>query len=630
MTEQLKLVVKGLASTLEEYPLGPDSLSIGRDPECDICLPNPFISRRHATLTARDGRHLIRSQGLNSLTLNQRPLRGGEEHPLEADDVISLPGFTLTAVDGRASYRRRLLSLDNMHRYSDLKARIHKALFERVDLQALTGEDLEEEERRRLLKTALDDLLRYEIPIEQDMMEVILAESLHGALVEVLFIDGEERRRDGWDTSANDRAFERIVRRFADRLGVLDSSRSEREKREILEERFEAIFQAERSSIPDGLRRELVRRSLRRDLEDLIFGLGPLEDLLRIPDLNEIMVVGRDRIFVERQGGQIQETGRTFPADDNLEVVIGRIVGPVGRYVNRAHPTVDARLEDGSRVNIVIPPVSIQGPAITIRKFRSEAFTMEELASDRYRTLNSPAVKFLTGCVRARKNLIVSGGTGSGKTALLNTLGSLIPAEERLVVIEDAAELRLPQHNLITLEAKKANVEGEGEITIRDLVRNALRMRPDRIIVGECRGAEALDMLQAMNTGHDGSLTTAHANSPRELVSRLEVMVLEAASGLPVAAIDRQIAGALNVIVQIARQRDRTRRVVAISEVVGYDAEEARILVEDIFHLNRIPPSAGSPGSEEAELELRFTGYLPSFIDDLVVAGEMGIQELFQ
>jgi pilus assembly protein CpaF len=294
------------------------------------------------------------------------------------------------------------------------------------------------------------------------------------------------------------------------------------------------------------------------------------------------------------------------------------MVRPIGRAVNRAEPIVDARLADGSRVHIAIPPVAIHGTSVTIRRFREEPFTIDDLIQ--FGTFGPRAVSFLRGCIMARKNMVISGGTGSGKTTLLNVLGAQIPFDQRIVVIEDSAELQLPQPNLVNLEARKANLEGKGEITIKDLVRASLRMRPDRIVVGECRGGEALDMLQAMNTGHDGSLTTGHANSPQEMLQRLQVMVMEAGESMPVSAIRQQIAAAVDVIVQIQRQRDRVRRVTQISEIVGYDHEEEQVIMEDIFKLS--PSTDGKP-------ELRFTGYLPTFIEQVLSHGQVKLEELF-
>ena len=361
----------------------------------------------------------------------------------------------------------------------------------------------------------------------------------------------------------------------------------------------------------------IAKESIRADIESLVFGLGPLEDLLHLPDITEIMVVGKDKIFVEKGGG-LESTGRTFPSEDGLTVAVNRMVRPIGRTVNRSEPIVDARLDDGSRVHIVIPPVAIKGTSVTIRRFREEPFTIDDLI--RFGTFGPRAVTFLRGCILARKNIVISGGTGSGKTTLLNVLGGQIPFDQRMVVIEDSAELQLPQPNLVNLEAKKANLEGEGEISIKDLVRASLRMRPDRIVVGECRGGEALDMLQAMNTGHDGSMTTGHANSPTEMIQRLQVMVMEAGGSMPVAAIRQQIAAAVDVIIQIQRQRDRVRRVTHVSEVVGFDFDSGEVVLEDIFTL--AAPEKGPP-------ELRFTGYLPTFIDKLLRHGDIQLEELF-
>ena len=360
-----------------------------------------------------------------------------------------------------------------------------------------------------------------------------------------------------------------------------------------------------------------AKESIRADIESLVFGLGPLEDLLNLPDITEIMVVGKNRIFIEKGGG-LEKTGRRFPSEDGLNVAVNRMVRPIGRTVNRSEPIVDARLEDGSRVHIVIPPVAIHGTSVTIRRFRETPFSIEDLI--KFGTFGPRAVTFLRGCILARKNIVISGGTGSGKTTLLNVLGAQIPFDQRIVVIEDSAELQLPQPNLVNLEARKANLEGEGEITIKDLVRASLRMRPDRIVVGECRGGEALDMLQAMNTGHDGSMTTGHANNPTEMIQRLQVMVMEAGGSMPVSAIRQQIAAAVDVIIQIQRQRDRVRRVTHVSEVVGYDFESEEVIMEDVFSL--ATPEDGPP-------ELRFTGYLPTFIEQLLRHGDIDLEELF-
>ncbi len=318
--------------------------------------------------------------------------------------------------------------------------------------------------------------------------------------------------------------------------------------------------------------------SLVREIVDEVIGLGPLEGFLRDASITEVMVNGASRIYLEREG-RIELTEVTFVSDASLRTVIDRIVSPLGRRIDESSPMVDARLADGSRVNIIIPPLALKGPTITIRKFSRVPLSVERLIE--FGALTRQVAAFMKLAVRARKNVLIAGGTGSGKTTLLNALAGFIPIDERIVTIEDAAELKLPQEHVVSLEARPANVEGRGEVAIRDLVKNALRMRPDRIVVGECRGGEALDMLQAMNTGHDGSLTTAHANSPRDALLRLETMVLMAGFDLPLKAIREQIASALDLILFQARFSDGSRRVTHVTEVCG--TEEGTILTQDLF-----------------------------------------------
>jgi pilus assembly protein CpaF len=345
---------------------------------------------------------------------------------------------------------------------------------------------------------------------------------------------------------------------------------------------------------------------------DEAIGLGPLEALLADESVTEIMVNGTDNVFVER-GGTLHRTATRFTSEQALRSVIDRIVTRVGRRVDEASPLVDARLADGSRVNVVLSPLSLCGAAITIRKFARRRFRLADLVARG--TLDPAIVAFLATCVTHRRNIVVSGGTGSGKTTLLNVLSALIPEAERIVTIEDAAELSLEHANLVPLEARLANLEGRGAVTIRDLVRNALRMRPDRIVVGECRGGEALDMLQAMNTGHDGSLTTAHANSPRDLLSRLEVMALMAGVDLPLIAVREQIAGAIDVIVQVARFPCGTRRVTHVTEVTGIDS--GVIATQDLFRFLRagVVVRGVEPGRFEP------CGQVPAFYGALLEQG---------
>jgi pilus assembly protein CpaF len=352
-----------------------------------------------------------------------------------------------------------------------------------------------------------------------------------------------------------------------------------------------------------------------------VLGLGPLEDLLANPDVTEIMINSYQQIYVEEHG-KLFLSPVTFESNEHLMQVIDRIVSSIGRRVDESSPMVDARLKDGSRVNVIIPPLALRGPTVTIRKFAKEALQIEDLV--RFNSVTDDMVNFMRACVRARMNVVVSGGTGSGKTTTLNILSSFIPPDERIVTIEDAAELQLRQDHVVTLETRPANVEGRGRVAIRDLVINSLRMRPDRIVVGECRGGEALDMLQAMNTGHDGSLTTLHANNPTDAVSRLETMVLMAGAELPSRAIREQIGSAVDVIVHQSRLRDGTRKIVSITEVLGCIDNEVR--TQEIFGFKQ------TGYNEEGGVVGSFmpTGVVPTFMEHLSASGEGVREEIFK
>jgi pilus assembly protein CpaF len=359
---------------------------------------------------------------------------------------------------------------------------------------------------------------------------------------------------------------------------------------------------------------ELSRDGLIGELADEALGLGPLERFLADPSISEIMVVDPSTIYIE-QSGKIVLSSARFTDDERVRAVIERIVTPLGRRIDESSPLVDARLKDGSRVNAIIKPIALRGSCITIRKFAKKPLELEDLV--RFGALTTQMGLFLTRSVLAKKNMVISGGTGSGKTTTLNILSGAIPEDDRIVTIEDAAELQLRQPHVVSLETRPANLEGRGEYTIRDLVKNALRMRPDRIVVGECRGGEALDMLQAMNTGHDGSLTTTHANSPREALSRLETLVLMAGLDLPVRAIREQIASSVHLIIQQSRLSDGSRKIMAISEVSGLDADTGSITLRPIFEFVH----TGTGEKNKVLGEHRATGYLPSYLNDFIVMG---------
>ncbi len=400
----------------------------------------------------------------------------------------------------------------------------------------------------------------------------------------------------------------------------------------LTEDQLHAFVREELTSVIEGDQQLLLtsdeRRRLVRDVEDDALGLGPLERMLEDDSISEIMVNRYDQVYVERRGRLTQVTAR-FASEDHLRRVIERIVSKVGRRIDESSPLVDARLADGSRVNAVIPPLAVDGSSLTIRKFSKDPFTVTDLIG--FGSMTEQMAHLLQACVQAKLNILVSGGTGTGKTTLLNVLSRFIPAGERIVTIEDAVELNLQQPHVVRMEARPANIEGQGEVTIRDLVRNSLRMRPDRIVVGECRGGEALDMLQAMNTGHDGSLSTLHANSPRDAMSRLETLVLMAGMDLPLRAIREQAASAVDLIVQIQRLRDGSRRVVNVTEVMGLEGDT--VVLQDIFTFDfaagvdehgRVRGNAVPTGIRPRFSE-RFADHGIAFdLDNLVRQGRMG------
>ena len=371
--------------------------------------------------------------------------------------------------------------------------------------------------------------------------------------------------------------------------------------RQQVEDIFNSILDSENIVLTRGERARMFE-SIAAD----ILGFGPLETLLNDPEISEIMVNGPRQIFVERKG-KLTKSDVIFNNDEHVLRVIDRIISPLGRRCDESSPMVDARLPDGSRVNAVIRPISLVGPCLSIRKFKKEGITVEDMI--RFGSLSREMAEFLSACVRARLNVVVSGGTGSGKTTTLNALSSFIPEDERIITVENAAELQLRQEHVVTLESRPPNVEGKGEITIRDLVINCLRMRPERIVVGECRGGEALEMLQAMNTGHDGSMTTLHANTPRDAIARTETMVLMAGMDLPVRAIREQIAAAVNLIVQQARLKDGSRKITNITEVQGMEGDV--VVLQDIFVFEQ----TGLDERGKIVGQLRPTGIRPKFVE---------------
>jgi pilus assembly protein CpaF len=407
----------------------------------------------------------------------------------------------------------------------------------------------------------------------------------------------QRREEDNSVIELRQRVQQRLINELDPKLDLSNVARV----RQQVEEIFNTILDSENIVLSRSERARLFE-SIAAD----ILGFGPLQELLNDPEISEIMVNGPKKVYVEKRG-KIQLSDVTFVDEQHVLRVIDRIVAPLGRRIDESSPMVDARLPDGSRVNAVIRPIALCGPTISIRKFRKEGITIDDLI--RFGSLTSEMAEFLSACVRASLNIVVSGGTGSGKTTMLNVLSSFIPDDERIITVENAAELQLRQEHVVPLESRPPNVEGKGEISIRDLVINTLRMRPERIVVGECRGGEALEMLQAMNTGHDGSMTTLHANSPRDAIARIETMCLMAGMDLPVRAIREQIASAVNLIVQLARLKDGSRKVIYITEVQGMEGDV--VVLSDIFVFEQ----QGLDERGKIIGQLKPTGIRPRFID---------------
>lgn len=606
-----------------------DEVHIGRDPSNHVVLQSPLVSRRHAIVRQVDGELQLENVGLNSCVVGETELLGGQAIELEPGEKVRIWPFTLTfeaeraATVSRAEFETHLRSI-----LADLELRIHQRLLERLDLFEMEHNRAGNQESILLLENNIEDVCR-ELNVfghgNEKLLEEVACLTLRDLLVNQLIMEtGGDDIFDLATATANE--FDLPATLVPERETELHSLlHFARERLKLADERdlsgrihkveseFGGVVPLIRPHLHQELRKYIILRALKKDLKDTVFGFGPLQDLLRAPTINEIMVVSSDQIFVERDG-VIEHSGRRFISDKVTESIIERIVAQVGRRIDKSQPLVDARLPDGSRVNAIIPPLAIRGPCLTVRKFPIHRLAMDDLVD--LGSITRAAATFLRACVIDRRNVLVSGGTGSGKTTLLNVLSSFIPYKERIVTIEDTTELRLHQEHVVTLEAKPANVEGVGAYTIRDLVKNALRMRPDRIIVGECRGAEALDMIQAMNTGHDGSLTTVHANSANEVIERLEVLILMAAD-LPILSIHRQIASAIDLIVHIARQPGGRRLVSQISEVIGVDPETKDVMVHDIFNLRD-------------GVSLHPTGYLPSFIDSLVAKDLLQLEFLYE
>jgi Flp pilus assembly CpaF family ATPase len=592
-------------------------VTIGRDPSNHVVLPSPLVSRHHAVVRLQNGQLYLENVGLNSCVVGEVEVSGSQAVAFDPGTKVRIWPFTLTfEAEKPATITRAELEAHLRAIMADLELRIHRKLLERLDLYEFESNRASDAQSILLLENNIEDVcreLRVFGPPNEPLLEEVTGLTLRDHLVNQLimetgsdeFFDLASLTSNEFDVPATlvperEAELHALLQFVRERLS-LGECRDVSEQIQRVEARFNDAFHLVRPHLHQELRKYLILRTLKKDLKDTIFGFGPLQDLLRAPSVTEIMVVGRDQIYVEREG-VIEKSGRRFISDMVTESIIERIVAQVGRRIDKSQPLVDARLPDGSRVNAIIPPLAIKGPCLTVRKFPVKRLTMEDLVE--MGSVSRAAATFLRASVIDRRNIVVSGGTGTGKTTLLNVLSGFIPYKDRIVTIEDTVELRLHQEHVVTLETKPPNVEGAGQYTIRDLVRNALRMRPDRILVGECRGPEALDMIQAMSTGHDGSMTTVHANSAREVIERLEVLVLMAAE-LPIASIHRQLVAAVDLIVHISRLPGGRRVVTQISEVTRVDPDTNQVVVLDIFNFRN--------GES-----LQPTGYLPSFVESLI------------
>ncbi len=609
-------------------------IRIGRHEHNELVLHSPYIADQAAVLNKLNGKWELNVLGMNGLRIIHadhppEQLNAGERRILETDISIELFPYTLSldlprkAELTEATERARL-----DEQVSSMLAAIHRELLDRMNMRR--GMDSNQQADTQYLLTLerhIETITHSQAPFHS--ADSPLVPHLAGCALRDCLLDASSstdqtagnsvsRAEQALASSHTAHAWSKMVSHVPERERELTSTAAYLARNLVtagtgrttpntleIERGFWSAWHELRSRVHVEFKNYLALRKIKKDIKDIVFGYGPLEDLLRMPSITEIMVVDRDRIFVESRG-VIENTGRRFISDEVVESIIQRIVGRVGRRIDKSQPLVDARLQDGSRVNAVIAPLAVSGPTLTIRKFPARKIAVQHLVA--LGAMPAVVADFLRVVVLARKNIVVSGGTGTGKTTLLNCLSDFIPDDERIVTVEDTAELQLAKQHVVRLETKVANVEGAGEYTIRDLVKNALRMRPDRVVVGECRGAEALDMLQAMNTGHDGSLTTIHANDSHDVALRLEVLV-QMAADLPVASIRQQIGAAIDVIVQLRRLRDGRRIISQITECVGVHPHNGLLELRDLYLLD---PHTGI---------LQPTGSLPTFIGELLSQG---------
>jgi pilus assembly protein CpaF len=551
--------------------LVPGAYLIGTEADCPIQFDGAGISGHHAQLNVRDSRlSLVDLESAEGTYIDGRLIAPREEHEVDINSVINIGEIEIV-----------------------VKGPEYEAIDEAVMAppQEKTEKAPSKEDEKKLAA------------LSKQLKEVKSEKSGAKQKIPLLEISGVPQNARPLVQEIKKRAHSELLKRLNLKKLAL-SGASETELEERAKETIKEILSELSIPLPDDVKISTIERELVQEA----IGLGPLEYLTVLDDITEIMVNRADEVYVECKG-TLYRTDTAFADNNQVLAAIERIVAPLGRRIDESSPMVDARLADGSRVNAIIPPLALNGPSVTIRKFSKTPYNIDDIIG--FNTLTAEMAEFLRACVMVRKNIIISGGTGSGKTTLLNVLSNYLPNRERIVTVEDAAELQLHQENIVRLEARPPNIEGKGEISIRDLVRNSLRMRPDRIVVGECRGGEALDMLQAMNTGHDGSLTTIHANSPRDALARLETLVLMAGFDLPLRAIREQVASAIDIIVQVNRERDGSRKVTNISEITKMEGDI--ITLQDIFVFR----NDGWDDNDRIIGEFVPTNTIPTFMDEI-------------
>ncbi len=618
------------------HPILSKEIRIGRNPnqssdtngedELDgvqkITLASKIVSKHHLTLHHADDTWLLKHLGTNDTFINEQEVSHGQVLTITSEDEIKFGEFLLNIAKDKIS--QEFESPEQETRLLELEKSIHEQLLSALDLRRSGASiNLEDEATKNNIVKFLNDIVANRLEeISEDEIKNITRTAILRKLTHEVTAVGGNTSKNTWDyaisfdSSSLNKQLHDMLKSIASQLGLAMNKKSLEEDCKNIDLNFDDIYKNYELEFSQGVKRDIAESFIKKNILDLIFGLGPLQDLMEMDSVSEVMVVSKDKIFIEKFG-IVEDSRRKFISDALLLATIERIVSPIGRRIDKSSPMVDAHLPDGSRVNAIIPPLALKGPCVTIRKFAQVPLTIDDLIG--FEALTNQVSKFLQASVAGEKNIVISGGTGSGKTTLLNCVSAFIPRKDRIVTIEDTAELQLKQEHVVSLESRPANMEGKGEITIRDLVKNALRMRPDRIVVGECRGAEALDMLQAMNTGHDGSMTTGHANSPEDMMRRLEVMVLTG-TDMPISAIREQIVSAVDLVVQLNRLSDGSRKITCISEVIGIDENTGEIITEDIFKLKQVFGSTS---------QIFHTGYIPTFVQDLLNKEIMTLDTFF-